>query len=121
MACDNCGAENRPGSKFCSECGAPQSLACPSCHSPIVPSDKFCSECGTPTGGDGPVTTVPAEATVPGAAKPEERRFVSALFVDLVGFTPLTEARDSEEVRHMLTVYFDRAREVVDRFGGVIE
>ncbi|HSR43973.1 MAG TPA: adenylate/guanylate cyclase domain-containing protein [Acidimicrobiia bacterium] len=46
---------------------------------------------------------------------------MSALFVDLVGFTPLTEARDSEEVRHMLTVYFDRAREVVDRFGGVIE
>ena len=119
MTCSNCGAENRPGAKFCSECGTPQSLACASCQSPLQPSDKFCAECGTPTGGDAPVTTAPA--TFEGPAKPEERRFVSALFVDLVGFTPLTESRDSEEVRHMLTVYFDRAREIVDRFGGVIE
>lgn len=46
---------------------------------------------------------------------------MTALFIDIVGFTPLTEARDSEEVRTMLTRYFDRAREIVDRFGGVID
>ena len=46
---------------------------------------------------------------------------MSALFIDIVGFTPLTEQRDSEEVRQMLTRYFDRAREIVERFGGVID
>jgi class 3 adenylate cyclase/tetratricopeptide (TPR) repeat protein len=96
-------------------------MACASCQSPIKPTDKFCAECGTPTGSDASAVSFPVPAAGVDAAKPEERRFVSALFVDLVGFTPLTESRDSEEVRHMLTVYFDRAREVVDRFGGVIE
>ncbi len=114
MTCQTCGADNRAGAKFCSECGTPQARACSGCGSAITASDKFCSECGTPT------TAAPTPSPVPGA-KPEERRFVTALFVDLVGFTPLTEARDSEEVRRMLTVYFDRAREIVERFGGVID
>jgi class 3 adenylate cyclase len=43
------------------------------------------------------------------------------MFIDIVGFTPLTEQRDSEEVRAMLTRYFDRARQIVERFGGVID
>ena len=42
-------------------------------------------------------------------------------FVDLVGFTPLSEARDAEEVREILSVYFARCREVVARYDGVIE
>ena len=45
----------------------------------------------------------------------------SVLFVDLVGFTPLSEGRDPEEVRELLTRYFDIARTVVGRYGGVIE
>jgi class 3 adenylate cyclase/tetratricopeptide (TPR) repeat protein len=50
-----------------------------------------------------------------------ERRLVSVLFVDLVGFTPFAEARDAEEVRETLTRYFDLASEVVARYGGSIE
>ena len=116
MSCGTCGAANRAGAKFCSECGTPQSLACPQCAAPITASEKFCSECGTAltTSSTTPSTPAPHVQT-------EERRFVTALFIDLVGFTPLTEARDGEEVRRMLTVYFDRAREIVDRFGGVID
>ena len=38
-----------------------------------------------------------------------ERRLVSVLFADLVGFTPLSEKRDAEEVRELLTRYFDTA------------
>ena len=43
------------------------------------------------------------------------------LFVDLVGFTPLSEGRDPEEVRELLSRYFDIARTVVTRYGGTIE
>ncbi len=54
--------------------------------------------------------------------RPEaERRLCSVLFVDLVGFTPLSEGRDPEEVRELLSEYFAIARQVVSRYGGVIE
>ena len=45
----------------------------------------------------------------------------SVLFCDLVGFTPLTESKDPEEVRELLSGYFDVARTVVGRYGGVVE
>lgn len=50
-----------------------------------------------------------------------ERRVVSVLFVDLEGFTSFSEGRDPEEVRSLITDYFDLAREVVDRFGGTVD
>ena len=50
-----------------------------------------------------------------------ERRVCSVLFADLVGFTPLSESRDPEEVRELLSGYFDTARTVIDRYGGVVE
>ena len=48
-------------------------------------------------------------------------RLVSVLFVDLVGFTSLSESRDAEDVRELLGRYFDSARTIVERYGGVIE
>ena len=50
-----------------------------------------------------------------------ELRFVSVLFVDLVGFTALSEGREAEDVRELLGRYFLSARTVVERYGGVIE
>ena len=98
MTCSACGAENRAGRKFCSNCGAPLALACPSCGAANEPGDRFCGACG------GPLTTAPP---VPAAAT--ERRLVSVLFADLVGFTSHSDARDPEEVRELLTGYFDAA------------
>jgi class 3 adenylate cyclase/tetratricopeptide (TPR) repeat protein len=46
---------------------------------------------------------------------------VSVLFVDLVGFTSLSETRDSEDIRELLSSYFDTARTIIGRFGGVVE
>ncbi|MGH3470975.1 MAG: adenylate/guanylate cyclase domain-containing protein, partial [Nocardioidaceae bacterium] len=43
------------------------------------------------------------------------------LFVDLVGFTTLSETRDPEEVRELLSRYFDEARTMIGRYGGVLE
>jgi class 3 adenylate cyclase len=50
-----------------------------------------------------------------------ERRVCSVLFCDLVGFTPLSESRDPEAVRELLSEYFAVARTVIGRFGGVVE
>ena len=43
------------------------------------------------------------------------------MFADLVGFTPFSESRDPEEVRELLSVYFDRAKTIIVRYGGVVE
>jgi class 3 adenylate cyclase/tetratricopeptide (TPR) repeat protein len=69
----------------------------------------------------------PGRAGAPpaGAAAPPgpvaERRLVSVLFADIVGFTPFAEERDPEEVREVLSRYFDLARDVVERYGGTVE
>ena len=46
---------------------------------------------------------------------------VSVLFADLVGFTGMSESRDAEEVRDLLTRYFETCRQLVERYGGTIE
>ncbi len=46
---------------------------------------------------------------------------MSVLFVDLVGFTPLSESRDPEEVRELLSRYFDSARRLIELYGGTVE
>lgn len=51
----------------------------------------------------------------------EERRLVTALFCDLVGFTPLTEGLDAEQVRSIQTMYFERMSAEIARFGGNVE
>ena len=56
-----------------------------------------------------------------GSAPVAERRLVSILFADLVGFTPFAEERDSEEVRETLSRYFDLAAEIITRYGGTVE
>jgi class 3 adenylate cyclase/tetratricopeptide (TPR) repeat protein len=43
------------------------------------------------------------------------------LFADLVGFTQLSEQQDPEEVRDLLSRYFDVAREVIEGYGGAVE
>ncbi|MEJ7706553.1 MAG: adenylate/guanylate cyclase domain-containing protein [Nocardioidaceae bacterium] len=61
------------------------------------------------------------ESVVTGPAAVAERRVCSVLFCDLVGFTPLSESRDPEEVRELLSRYFEEARKVIGRYGGVVE
>ena len=50
-----------------------------------------------------------------------ERRLVSVLFADLVGFTSLSQSRDAEEVRELLSRYFDTCRRLVELYGGTVE
>ena len=57
----------------------------------------------------------------PREAPAAERRLVSVLFADLVGFTTLSESRDAEEVRELLSRYFDTCRRLIELYGGTVE
>jgi class 3 adenylate cyclase/tetratricopeptide (TPR) repeat protein len=117
VTCSTCGAENRPGRKFCSNCGSALATACPNCGAANEPADRFCGECGTALLPDAAYASERDEAPASFA----ERRLVSVLFTDLVGFTTLSEGRDAEDVRELLSHYFEAARRIVERYGGTIE
>ena len=121
MTCTACGTRNDPGRKFCVECGTRLAVACPSCGSPNPASGKFCGECGTALGGaDAPQSPSGAPASA-GTTPVAERRLVSILFADLVGFTSISETRDAEEVRELLARYFTECRDIIGRYGGTVE
>ncbi len=116
MRCPSCQSEIQAGQKFCPECGRRLDVGCAGCGAALPPSAKFCPECGTPTAG---TTASPEEQ--PAATPVAERRVVSVLFADLVGFTALSEGRDAEETRDLLARYFELARERIERYGGTVE
>jgi class 3 adenylate cyclase/tetratricopeptide (TPR) repeat protein len=114
-----CETVNVDGAKFCVECGTPITPPiCPVCGT-LASHGKFCAECGAPLAqsADGTAALAASAPHAPVA----ERRLTSVLFGDLVGFTSLSESRDPEEVRELLSRYFEAARNVVQRYGGTIE
>jgi len=82
-------------------------VVCPRCGEENPDRARFCMVCAEPL-------AVEAHAR-------EERKVVSVLFVDLVGFTAASEAADPEDVRARLQGYHARAKAEVERFGGTIE
>ncbi len=120
VICPSCQTDNEPGRKFCKECATPLALACNSCGSPNAPDAKFCGECASPLTANAGAPSE-ADAPTPSPAPVAERRLVTVLFADLVGFTSLAEGRDAEDVRELLTRYFDLARETIERYGGTVE
>jgi class 3 adenylate cyclase/tetratricopeptide (TPR) repeat protein len=122
VICSICGTENPAGTKFCKECGTRLAAACPACGAVLLAGAKFCGECGSSAVAEASVGATnrlpPTPPLVPPVA---ERRVVSILFADLVGFTTLAEGRDAEDTRDLLSGYFDLASEVIGRYGGTIE
>ena len=83
--------------------------ACPACMNENPEGSRFCNACGASIVAASP------------AAFSEERKVVSALFCDLVGFTATSEAADPEDVDRMLGAYFAMARGQIEAFGGIVE
>src|SRR5690348_14599464 len=79
---------------------------CTVCRKPAPAEARFCPQCGAPLAA---------------VAEREERKVVTALFADLVGFTSMTEQLDVEEVGRTLSVYHDLVRRELERFGGTVE
>jgi class 3 adenylate cyclase/tetratricopeptide (TPR) repeat protein len=82
---------------------------CPACGKENPEGAKFCNECAAPL-----AETAPTPAL-------EERKVVSVLFCDLVGFTAASEQADPEDVRARLRPYHARLREEIERYGGTVE
>lgn len=80
---------------------------CAACGRESPPAARFCLACGA---------RLEAAAT-----QPQERKVVSVLFVDLVGFTERAEALDPEEVGALLAPYWEHVREVLERHTGTVE
>ena len=82
-------------------------VVCPSCGEENPERARFCLACGA------------------GLAEPvsagEERKVVSVLFVDLVGFTDRSDRADPEDVRATLRPYHERVKADIERFGGTVE
>jgi class 3 adenylate cyclase len=124
VICSSCGTDNRVGAKFCMECGVAFAATCPTCGFANVAAAKFCSECATPLfsamaaqtqdAGQRPDPATPADPTA-------ERRLVTVLFADLVGFTAFSDGRDAEEVRELQARYFRTVEDIIARYGGTIE
>ncbi len=120
MGCKTCGAENRASARFCRSCGSSLESVCPSCGAQTEGGQAFCDACGAKLAGavPTPITPVPVSSQ---SAPVAERRLVSVLFADLVGFTTLSESRDAEDARELLSRYFETCRELIERYGGTVE
>jgi class 3 adenylate cyclase/tetratricopeptide (TPR) repeat protein len=85
---------------FCTECGTEN-----------PPAAKFCFSCGTAM----------AEAPAPPAAPSEERKVITAIFVDLVGSTARSENLDPEDVKALVAPYHAKVRGELEGHGGTFE
>ena len=79
---------------------------CPVCSQENTENARFCSACGAA------LTSEPPR---------EERKVVSVLFADLVGFTSRAEQLDPEDVRAVLAPYWERLRGELEKRGGTVE
>jgi class 3 adenylate cyclase/tetratricopeptide (TPR) repeat protein len=82
---------------------------CPSCGKELPGEFPFCPFCAAPLAEKPPTTQL------------EERKVVSVLFCDLVGFTAASEQADPEDVRARIRPYHARLRQEIERYGGTVE
>lgn len=106
VQCPSCATENSGDARFCANCGAELRVTCTRCASRIAPGARFCPACGQP------VEIEPAL---------EERKLVTAVFVDLAESTALGERFDPERVRSILQEYFSLASSTFQAWGGTVE
>jgi class 3 adenylate cyclase/tetratricopeptide (TPR) repeat protein len=142
MNCLSCQAENPDAAAFCGQCGARLSAACPGCGVRNPPTNKFCHACGTGLAGATPAAAPPppSPAVPQKFARPEtytpkhladkiltskdsvqgERKVVTVMFVDVCGFTSISESLDPEDVHGIMDRAFEVMLEAVHRYEGTI-
>jgi class 3 adenylate cyclase len=85
-------------------------VVCPRCGEENPDRARYCMVCAEPLPTAGEARSTRAE-----------RKVVSILFVDLVGFTAASESADPEDVSARLQAYHARAKAEIERFGGTVE
>jgi class 3 adenylate cyclase len=107
VSCPSCGAANTDESRFCATCGANLGSTCANCGASLPEEARFCPTCGTPS--------------TPAVEGERQRKVISVVFADLVGYTARSEMTDAEDVRDLLERYYERVSIEVERFGGSVE
>ncbi len=116
--CPGCGEENPDKFRVCGFCGTalaaaepqpaePQTTVCPSCGEANPAKFRLCGFCGSP------LAAAPAPS--------EERKVITAIFVDLVGSTARSENLDPEDVKSLVAPYHARVRGELEAHGGTFE
>jgi class 3 adenylate cyclase/tetratricopeptide (TPR) repeat protein len=116
VKCDKCDLEARSGARFCGGCGSPfpSIVACPACGEENPASHGFCQACGRPLRrASVPPAAVPGHPSIAG-----ERRQLTALFCDLVGYTQLSGRLDVEDLQDLVNDYYRLCTGVIERFDG---
>ena len=134
MKCPKCQTENPETRKFCRECGEKLLLLCPQCGCENIPGDKFCGECGhdlqkskeaPPMAGLDQKSPPPESAAYKKPTAPEaiegERKYVTALFSDMSGYTAMSERLDPEEVKEITSRIFGEISKTLKKYDGFIE
>ncbi|MDP9239345.1 MAG: AAA family ATPase, partial [Actinomycetota bacterium] len=108
--CLSCSWDSPDGVRFCGRCGGRMHRRCQECSGWVDSDLRFCTHCGSPADDD--IESPLAEV---------QRRAVTVLFADLVGFTALAERLDPEDLRSVQSAYFAAVRSVAEEYGGVVE
>jgi class 3 adenylate cyclase len=129
MICPACEAPADEGKRFCGDCGAELPWRCLACASENPPGKKFCGDCGAPHAtGSRPAGDAGARPAAPATAESlqrsgyagPERRQLTILFADLVGSTALGARLDPEDLRSVITSYYDAVNAAVSRYQGFV-
>ncbi|MFN7972484.1 MAG: adenylate/guanylate cyclase domain-containing protein [Acidobacteriota bacterium] len=125
--CKTCTRDVPPDARFCPHCGAEQGAACAACGSAISGDFAFCPRCGAPRttprknrSSSGIPRQLLDPAILPRTRR-GERRVVTVLFADVVGFTKMSERYDPETLTEMMNRLFERFGAVVRRYEGVVD
>jgi hypothetical protein len=132
MNCLRCQTDNPPDARYCLNCGAVLSLRCSNCKAELAPGARFCMYCGqairvqTPA-DDARLQRLAAAAPPALADKVRasahlrgEQRYVTVLFVDVVGSTSLAGQLGVERWSVLMNGFFDRIAPVIYRYEGTI-
>jgi len=139
MKCPNCHFENREGANFCNECGYKFELTCPECRATNAVGSKFCDGCGSKLSL--PIEQAPKDLSfdeklakiqkyLPKGLTEKilsqrdriegERKQVTVMFCDMVGFTPLSELLGIEETYSIMDQVYEILIHKVHDYEGTV-
>ena len=131
MNCPSCAHQNTADAAFCNKCGVRLEIVCADCQRSNRADSSFCAGCGRRLTAGTAVAAPPnplvytpkhlAEKILRDRAALEgERRTVTVLFCDAMGFTPLSERIDAEEVYGLMQGCLARMMDAVHHYEGTI-